>query len=46
MAEGGIFILFILFAWREASGYWRGHATSNFPATIVTIVFVLNSYVH
>jgi hypothetical protein len=24
-AEGGIFILFFLFAWREASGYWRGH---------------------
>jgi len=30
-AEGGIFILFFLFAWREASGYWRGHATSTFP---------------
>ena len=27
----GNFILFFLFAWREASGYWRGHATSTFP---------------
>ena len=34
-AEGGIFILFFLFAWREASGYWRGHAT-QLPTTIVT----------
>jgi hypothetical protein len=26
-AEGGIFILLFLFAWREASGYWRGTNT-------------------